>query len=154
MQTALKVITVILGIALVTSVAANLYLYNRNSNLNGQLATASSQYAALAQGTFIRNGTTYDEIGLQLSTLGNDTTIYFRGVAFTYIMNHNTTEGTAIFEINFAPAVGGGSQVLSVNDTTATTAKTSEVYTYHQGPRAGLGMNLGDPSMVFLFVSV
>jgi len=155
-----KLVAIALGMAFIASFATNIYLYSQNSNLNNELKTANSQNISLAQGTFIRNGTTFDEISVTLDALGNGTTIFFRNVAFTYIQEPNTPTNQATFQITFLPAPGaevapsGSSEILTVNDMTATTAKTSEVYTQHQGPRAGLGMNLDDASAVFLFVSI
>jgi len=147
-----KLVAVVLGVAFIASLFTSIYFYSQNGNLNNELNTANSQNAALGQGTFIRNGTTFDEIGLQLNTLSNGTTVFFRGVGFTYIQrNYNMTAGAATFKIDFGAS---GTETLTVIDTGATTAKTSEVYTHYQDPRAGLGMNLGDPSKVFLFVSV
>jgi hypothetical protein len=147
----LKIFIVALVIAVALSLAVNVYFMFQNNNLSQAFAVTSSQEQALAKGTFLRNGTIFDEIGLQTDTLVNGTTVFFRDIAFIYIQSGYST-GLRMVSVSFQD---GYDQTLTVNYAIPNvTSKTNEAYVHYQNLTAGIGVNVGDPSKVFLFVSV
>lgn len=157
------VIAVGLGIVLVASIVANIYLYSQVDSLSGQLNTANSQNQAFAQsfGTFIRNGTTYEESVLQsrmtlpngtIQSIVNGTTIIFGNVAFTYIAkNWNCSCVINLFKVGSPD--GQWSEMLRISPPATSFPKTNEVYTDHVYPSAGLAMNYNS-TLIFLLASV
>lgn len=165
-QRTLVITTVSLAIVLIASIATNIFLFSQTNNLSGQLQTVNQRNTALSWGTFIRNRTTYEEIAFQprivlangtIQPIANGTTIIYRDVSFTYVAkNWNCSCIIYLFKVGSPAGTysgAGWNETLRISPPASPLPKTSEVYTHHTYPRAGLAMNYNS-TLVFLLVSV
>ena len=165
----MKVVALGLGVVLMASVVANIYLVSRNNSLSAEneslsarLDTMSRLDIILSYGTLTRNGTIFEEAALQpemtmpngtIVSISNGTTVIFQDVGFTYIAkNWNCSCTINLFKVEYI----GWTEMLQISPPSTPLQnglkQVSEVYTHHTNPTAGLAMN-DYSTLVFLLVS-